>query len=110
MKDGPWNYDDHLLLLHELKVGEDPKMVPLHLIPFWVQVQVHDLPFDYFSEEVGRILGNSAGRYIDYDPKNSCKLWADQYMRIQVELDVRRPLKCDKKVRLHGEERALCKF
>ncbi|CAN0858396.1 hypothetical protein LINGRAHAP2_LOCUS7227 [Linum grandiflorum] len=108
MKDGPWNYDGRLLLLHEILAGEDPKMVPFHLIPFWVQV--HDLPFDYLSEGAGRILGNSASRYLDYDPKNSLKLWADQYMRIQVELDVRRPLKRNVKVRLHGEERALCKF
>ncbi|CAN0825104.1 hypothetical protein LINGRAHAP2_LOCUS305 [Linum grandiflorum] len=31
-------------------------------------------------------------------------------MRIQVELDVRRPLKRTKKVRLHGNISALCKF
>ncbi|CAN0829496.1 hypothetical protein LINGRAHAP2_LOCUS1142 [Linum grandiflorum] len=108
MKDGPWNYDGRLLLLHELKEGEDPKTVPFNLIPFWVQV--HDLPFDYFSKDVGRILGNYAGKYLDYDPKNYRKLWADQYMCILVELDLCRPLKRDKKVRLHGEERALCKF
>ncbi|CAN0928224.1 hypothetical protein LINGRAHAP2_LOCUS36349 [Linum grandiflorum] len=31
-------------------------------------------------------------------------------MRIRVELDVRRPLKCTKKVRLHGEVSAVCTF
>ncbi|CAN0859768.1 hypothetical protein LINGRAHAP2_LOCUS7755 [Linum grandiflorum] len=31
-------------------------------------------------------------------------------MRIQVELDVRRPLKSTKKVRLHGDVSAVCKF
>ncbi|CAN0825978.1 hypothetical protein LINGRAHAP2_LOCUS555 [Linum grandiflorum] len=31
-------------------------------------------------------------------------------MRIQVELDVRRPLKRDKKVFLYGDKRVLCKF
>ncbi|CAN1238628.1 hypothetical protein LINGRAPRIM_LOCUS2148 [Linum grandiflorum] len=68
MMEGPWNYGGPLLLLHELKAGENPRTVPLHLIPFWIQV--HDLPFDYFSEAVGRILGDYAGRYVDYDPKN----------------------------------------
>ncbi|CAN0917590.1 hypothetical protein LINGRAHAP2_LOCUS30387 [Linum grandiflorum] len=108
MTEGPWNYDGRLVLLHELKAGENPRTVPLHLIPFWIQV--HDLPFDYFSEEVGSILGNYAGRYVDYDPKNHRRMWVDQYMRIQVELDVRRPLKRTKKVRLHGDISILCKF
>ncbi|CAN0899447.1 hypothetical protein LINGRAHAP2_LOCUS20283 [Linum grandiflorum] len=85
MTEGPWNYDGSLLLLHELKAGENPRTVPLHLIPFWIQV--HDLPFDYFSEVVDH-----------------------QYMRIQVELDVRHPLKRTKKVRLHRDISALCKF
>ncbi|CAN1240067.1 hypothetical protein LINGRAPRIM_LOCUS2591 [Linum grandiflorum] len=73
MKDGHWNYDGRLLLLHELKAGEDPKTVPFNLIPFWVQV--HNLLFDYFSEAIGRIVGNFAGKYLDYDPRISCKLW-----------------------------------
>ncbi|CAN0883997.1 hypothetical protein LINGRAHAP2_LOCUS14710 [Linum grandiflorum] len=47
---------------------------------------------------------------MDYDPNNSRKLWTDQYMRIQVELDVRNPLKRGKIVRLHGDVSILCKF
>ncbi|CAN1238084.1 hypothetical protein LINGRAPRIM_LOCUS2033 [Linum grandiflorum] len=106
MKDGPWNFNGSLLILHELKPGEKPKSVPFTKVPFWVQV--HDIPFDHFSEATGKILGDKVGRYLNYDPINKVHLWPDQYMRIQVELDVRQPLRKSKN--LHGDITTTCTF
>ncbi|CAN0926117.1 hypothetical protein LINGRAHAP2_LOCUS35153 [Linum grandiflorum] len=53
---GPWHFNGVLLIVHELQPGEFPDQVPLTHIPFWVQV--HHLPFGYFSEDVGRALGD----------------------------------------------------
>lgn len=41
MNGGPWMFDNHILVLHELKPGEKPTEVPLHFAAFWV---LYDLP------------------------------------------------------------------
>ncbi|CAN0921075.1 hypothetical protein LINGRAHAP2_LOCUS32412 [Linum grandiflorum] len=46
--DGPWSFDGHLLLTHELQQGETPSQVALNTVAFWIQV--HNLPHRYFSE------------------------------------------------------------
>lgn len=96
MDNGPWTFDNHLLLLHELKPGEEPMEVPLHLATFWVQV--HDLPSGFFSEIVGRALGKFIGTFLLYDENNVYTI-NRPYMWIQVQLDVRQPLKKGKKVK-----------
>lgn len=37
LKGSPWTFNNHLLLLHHLKKGEDPLKVPLIFTIFWVQ-------------------------------------------------------------------------
>ncbi|MBA0794073.1 hypothetical protein Gohar_018432 [Gossypium harknessii] len=44
----PRTFNNHLILLHKLKVGEDPTSRPLIYSDFWVQV--HDLPPGYFLD------------------------------------------------------------
>ncbi|MBA0817647.1 hypothetical protein Gohar_021814, partial [Gossypium harknessii] len=44
----PWTFNNHLILLHKLKVGEDPTSIPLIYSDFWVHV--HDLPSGYSSD------------------------------------------------------------
>ncbi|CAN0913472.1 hypothetical protein LINGRAHAP2_LOCUS27950 [Linum grandiflorum] len=104
---GSWHFNGVLLVVHELQPGESPDQVPLTQIPLWVQV--HQLPFGYFSESVGRALGNFVGRYLDYDEKNAIA-YPDAYMRIRVELDVRRPLQKERLVTLHGGRYVTCQF
>ncbi|KAL8496773.1 hypothetical protein ACS0TY_020448 [Phlomoides rotata] len=56
---GPWTIGNHLLILHQLQIGEVPHQVPLNHLAFWVQI--YDLPMWSFSEGVGRSLGNFIG-------------------------------------------------
>ncbi|CAN1141334.1 hypothetical protein LINPERPRIM_LOCUS25425 [Linum perenne] len=51
METGPWLFDDSLLLLRDIKKGENPRTVELYTAVYWVQV--HDLPPGFFSEAVG---------------------------------------------------------
>ncbi|CAN0915557.1 hypothetical protein LINGRAHAP2_LOCUS29206 [Linum grandiflorum] len=44
---GSWHFNGVLLIVHELQPGKFQDQVPLTQIPFWVQV--HQLPFGYFS-------------------------------------------------------------
>lgn len=46
MDEGPWTFDNHLLMLHELKADEDLMVVPMYTVAFWVQV--YDLPRGFF--------------------------------------------------------------
>ncbi|CAN0874901.1 hypothetical protein LINGRAHAP2_LOCUS10518 [Linum grandiflorum] len=71
--------------------------------------EVHNLPFGYFSEQVGRALGDFVGRYSEYDEKNAIA-YPDAYMRIRVILDVRVPLRQERLVTLHGGRDTTCRF
>lgn len=35
---GPWSLDNHLLILNALPEGQELNQVPLHKVPFWVQI------------------------------------------------------------------------
>ncbi|KAL8470718.1 hypothetical protein ACS0TY_033330 [Phlomoides rotata] len=93
----PWVLGNHLLVVHQLVTGELPLTVPLNHLAFWMQV--YGLHVGYFSENIGRILGDFVGRFLEYDVSNSNAVWRE-YMRIRVEIDVLLPLKRCKKIKL----------
>ncbi|MBA0776537.1 hypothetical protein Gotri_011520 [Gossypium trilobum] len=64
--------------------------VPLVFSSFYVQV--YNLPPSFFSENVAKQLGNFIGRLLEYDTKPLSR-GVKSYLRIKVELDVKRPLK-----------------
>lgn len=81
LKQGPWSFDKHLLILSVLPEGVVPQEVLLYTVPFWGQV--HDLPIGFMSETVGKGLGDFIGEFLEYDTNNSSNFWR-QYMRIRV--------------------------
>lgn len=62
LKNGPWSFDKNMLVLGVMPEGMEPQDVPLTPIPIWVQV--HDVPFGFMSETVGRGLGNFIGEFL----------------------------------------------
>lgn len=96
-----------MLVLTTMKVGDIPLEVPLNHITMWVQV--HDLPIGFMSKMVAQHLGNFIGEYVEYDPNNDKGGWRS-YMRMKVRIDVRVPLKTEKKVRRLGGEWRIVKF
>nr|DAD24221.1 TPA_asm: hypothetical protein HUJ06_025684 [Nelumbo nucifera] len=107
LEGGPWTYDNHVLLLHHLKLGEIPNQIPLFHVDYWVQI--YDLPVGFMFVNVGKQLGNFIGEFVEYDDNNNSGLWRN-FMRIKVRLDVRNPLKQWKKIRRMGGEWSLVKF
>ncbi|CAN0886623.1 hypothetical protein LINGRAHAP2_LOCUS15413 [Linum grandiflorum] len=89
LEGGPWTFDRNLLALRSLTLGDDFTQVPLHEVDFWVQI--YGLTAEFYSEVVGKALGNFIGRFVLYDDTNQ---YTDQdsYMRIRVTLDVRKSL------------------
>lgn len=102
MDEGPWTFNNYLLVLHELKPGEEPTKVLLFFFaPFWVQV--YELLSSFFSDVVGVALANFIGAFIQNDIKNVWSL-KKPYMRIRTQVDIRQPLQKGKKVRKLGGE------
>ncbi|CAN1848930.1 hypothetical protein LINPERHAP1_LOCUS39115 [Linum perenne] len=87
---GPWSFDQNLLVLRELKSGEQPRDVEMYQADFWVQV--HNLSAGFFSKTVGVALGNFVGTFNEYDERNAYT-FRDPVMRIRVTLDIRKPLR-----------------
>ncbi|MBA0794248.1 hypothetical protein Gohar_018598 [Gossypium harknessii] len=86
----PWFFNRHLVLFHRLRKGEDPIQVPLFNTSFWVQI--HNLPLGCMSEGMTRQLGNFVGDFMDYVAIIVTR-GIKKFMKIQVRLDVRNPLR-----------------
>ncbi|KAL8127116.1 hypothetical protein AgCh_014146 [Apium graveolens] len=92
---GSWTFDNAMLCLDVIPQGVDPLKVPLWFLNIWIQI--HDLPSGFMSETVGLQLGNFFGEFLLYDAKNNTSIWKE-CMRIKIKIDVRKPLKRNKKI------------
>ncbi|MBA0633875.1 hypothetical protein Godav_024824, partial [Gossypium davidsonii] len=54
LKGSLWTFNNHLLILYKLQLGEDPLQVHLVLTPFWVQI--HNVPIGLFSKNLATQL------------------------------------------------------
>jgi 14-3-3 protein epsilon len=100
LRNGPWTFDNHLLIMERVQIGVQIENIPLYHADFWVQV--HDLPTGLMKETVGTQLANYIGSFVEYDKNNKSSFWR-QYMRLRVKVDVRLPLKKNTKVKdRHG--------
>ncbi|XVF47367.1 hypothetical protein PTKIN_Ptkin03bG0103300 [Pterospermum kingtungense] len=105
--EGPWSFDNHLLILGRIKPGETLKEIPLLHIHFWVQI--HVLPMGFMSLSVGKLLGDYIGEFVEYDARNNSTFWKT-YMWIKMKVNVRLPLKKKKKIRKKDGEWKTVKF
>lgn len=104
---GPWSYDNHLLVFGRVQLGVAMTTIPLFHVAFWVQA--HNLPLGFMTTTVGTYLGNFIGSFMEYDKSNNTNLWL-KYMSIRVLIDVRLPLKNERKVKVEGVEWSLVSF
>ncbi|MBA0703246.1 hypothetical protein Goari_027523 [Gossypium aridum] len=81
MKNGPWNFNSHLLILDQLKMGDDPLTVQLHWVDFWLLI--HDLYLGFMADIVAHQLGNFIGEFIEYDT-TATQLGYKRIMKIRV--------------------------
>ncbi|KAK7841132.1 uncharacterized protein CFP56_015764 [Quercus suber] len=89
-RNGPWNFDNNLLLLCRWKKGLSVNNILFTHSPFWIQIW--GLPFESMSEEVGRDLGSKIGEYIETDKRSWLSEQA-KFMRIRVDLPINKPLR-----------------
>ncbi|GAU45522.1 hypothetical protein TSUD_186790 [Trifolium subterraneum] len=107
LKGGPWTFDSFTLIIDRLKIGVALQDIPLFHVNFWVQI--HDVPIGMMLETVGKSLANYIGEFVEYDKNNNTSFWR-KYMRVKVRVDVRSPLKIEKKIKLNGENKCEVKY
>ncbi|PPD73732.1 hypothetical protein GOBAR_DD29348 [Gossypium barbadense] len=100
LKGSPWTFNNHLLVLYKLELGEDPLQIPLVLTPFWVQI--YNIPAGLFSDILAVQLGNFLGNLMEHDVSSLGK-GNRNFMRIRVQIDIRSPLKRRKKISFSGK-------
>ncbi|XP_030936050.1 uncharacterized protein LOC115961157 [Quercus lobata] len=89
-RNGPWNFENNLLLLCRWKKGLSATNITFTHAPFWVQIW--GLPFENLSEDVGKDLGNSLGHYLETDKR----MWLTEqarFLRIRVNIPLNKPLR-----------------
>jgi len=89
-RNGPWNFDNNLLLLCRWRKGLSIMNISFTHSPFWIQVW--GLPFESMTEEVGKDLGSKLGKYIELDRQS----WLSEqvkFMRIRVDIPIDKPLR-----------------
>ncbi|XP_019161442.1 PREDICTED: uncharacterized protein LOC109158077 [Ipomoea nil] len=88
--DGPWSFDNQLLVCEQVPPGTSLEDVTLDSIPFWVQV--HGLPAIHATQEFVTKIGDYIGTFIAADPFNFGGLWKSYY-RVRVRMPIATPLK-----------------
>lgn len=90
LDDGPWTFNQQVLLLKRLDMNEQLKDV--HLSDVFMWMQIYDLPIGFNSEFILKSIGNYVGKFIEVDSRKFQGL-SKNYLRIKVAIDTRRPLK-----------------
>ena len=89
-RNGPWNFENNLLLLSRWRKGLTSANLVFTHAPFWIQVW--GLPFEYMTEEAGRDIGSKIGRVMEVD-KRSWQVDQARFMRVRIELPIEKPLR-----------------
>nr|XP_023884141.1 uncharacterized protein LOC111996419 [Quercus suber]POE70813.1 uncharacterized protein CFP56_45449 [Quercus suber] len=89
-KNGPWNFENNLLLLCRWRKGMTAKNISFSHSPFWVQIW--GLPFENMNDENGRDIGSKIRRVLEVDKR---AVLADQakFLRVRVEVQIDKPLR-----------------
>lgn len=87
---GPWNFDNHLLLLKPWKEGMVAPEIQFDVVDF--RIQLHGLPFEYVSTKVGGVIGSKIGELLKVDDRTEAGEQG-QFIRVKVQLNINAPLK-----------------
>ena len=96
LDNGPWTFNQHILLLRRLGETYEVERVPLNQISIWVQL--HNLPVGFHSVKILQNIGNYVGTFLVADDTNFTGT-RKPFLRIRVEMDVELPLKRQMKIK-----------
>ncbi|KAJ8758855.1 hypothetical protein K2173_002634 [Erythroxylum novogranatense] len=107
LEDGPWTFDNQLLLLKQLCSTDQPESMILYKTEFWLQV--HKLPIRFMSKKVAQTIESFLGEFVKSDPNNFIGIWRN-YMRIRVAVDVNKVIKHEMKIKRQGGDWVMLSF
>ncbi|XP_050282316.1 uncharacterized protein LOC126723089 isoform X2 [Quercus robur] len=90
INNGPWSFDNHILLLRRWEKGMTAFSVNFQTLPMWVQVW--GLPLDLINKEVGIDIGQGIGRVIEVDCKSIASGEA-RFLRVRVDVPLDKPIR-----------------
>ncbi|XP_062094341.1 uncharacterized protein LOC133800401 [Humulus lupulus] len=90
MEGTPWTFNRTPVILERLKLGENPRVVPLNTMEIWVQV--YNLKVGFMSDRVLKACGDFIGMFILSCPKNYTGIWRE-FLRVRVRINIDQPLK-----------------
>lgn len=90
LDDGPWSYDQSLLILKELGCNTSPYDVQLNKAEFWVQI--HKIPRALTNLKMAEIIGENLGNFVKADISNFDGTW-NAFIRLRVSIEVDKPLR-----------------
>ncbi|XP_019177857.1 PREDICTED: uncharacterized protein LOC109173053 [Ipomoea nil] len=99
LNDGPWFFEQNRLVLAKTQPDIPPMVIPLNIADFWIQI--HDLPLGFFSEKSISAIGNFIGEFISID-EAALSGWLKSFIRIQVRIDISKPLVSQKRIKRNG--------
>ncbi|XP_060960751.1 uncharacterized protein LOC133031289 [Cannabis sativa] len=97
----PWTFKNAPLISERLKTGDIPRALRLHHLEIWVQL--HDIQAGFKTERVVSDAANYIGSFVKTDENNFNGVWRE-YLRVQVRIDIEKPLKRRMKLQLTGGE------
>ncbi|XP_074322934.1 uncharacterized protein LOC141659900 [Apium graveolens] len=99
MEGGPWSFEQSMLVLHQVEMGDDPTAVEIQDMEMWIRI--YDMPRGFVSENILKNIGAAMGKYVKSDPTTFEGGWKP-YIRIRVAVNVKRPLKRRLKIKREG--------
>lgn len=93
--DGPWSFNKNLILVKDFVGSQQVKNIKMVEALFWIRV--YNLPLSAWNEYIGRLIGNSLGKFKEIDLDNGEVEWRE-FMRVRVNLAITRPLLRHKKL------------
>lgn len=94
----PWTFDQHLVLLSEIKGSVQPSAINITHCPFWLRM--YNLPLDSRSEKDVRTIAGSMGEILEVETDEV--LW-DRSARVRVLLDITKPLRRLQRIKISRE-------
>lgn len=86
----PWTLDSFQLVFERLKLGNDPRSLPINKLDLWVQL--HNMSPRFMSQRVVQDIWNYIGEYVEAYTNNFIGVWRE-YLRVRVSIPLDKPLK-----------------
>lgn len=89
LKDGPWSFDNQVLMLRRWQPGMTAANVKFHSVTLWIQIW--GAPFDMSSPKVASEIGSRLGEVVEVERRK--KLDAQNFfMRVKVAIPISKPI------------------